>query len=251
MIQQTSTRIVGIIPARWASTRFPGKPLHPLLGKPLLQHVFERASQCQELDELLIATDDQRIADLCQEINAPFTLTRSDHPTGTDRIAEAAATCQDATHVINIQGDEPLLEPALVDTLARTLRENLDLPMITAGSPVSDPALIADPNVVKLTLDQNHNALYFSRSPIPYRRDPIPTLPTYRHLGIYGYRHDFLQKFITLPPSPLEQAEGLEQLRALENGATIRVHLTEHEAIGLDSPDQIPLIESLLSTSSK
>ncbi len=147
---------------------------------------------------------------------------------------------------MNIQGDEPLLEPDLVDTLARTLREDASLPMITAGSPLDDPALIADPNIVKLVLNRHNNALYFSRSPIPFRRTP-GDLPTYRHLGLYGYRVDFLQHFISLPPSALEEAEGLEQLRALEDGATIRVHLTEHEAIGLDSPDQIPLIESLLA----
>jgi 3-deoxy-manno-octulosonate cytidylyltransferase (CMP-KDO synthetase) len=175
--------------------------------------------------------------------------TRSDHPTGTDRIAEAAEQCEAATHVINIQGDEPLLEPELVDALARELRNNCDLPMITAGSPLDNPELIADSNVVKLVIDQNQNALYFSRSPIPFRRNDTPSLPTYRHLGIYGYRVDFLKHFINLPPSPLEIAEGLEQLRALENSATIRVHLTEHEAIGLDSPDQIPLIESLLALS--
>lgn len=120
--------------------------------------------------------------------------------------------------------------------------------MITAGSPLDDPELIADPNIVKLTLNRLGNALYFSRSPIPFRRNEAPSLPTYRHLGIYGYRVDFLQRFISLPPSLLEETEGLEQLRALEDGATIRVHLTEHEAIGLDSPDQIPLIESLLAS---
>ncbi|MCX8237269.1 MAG: 3-deoxy-manno-octulosonate cytidylyltransferase [Akkermansiaceae bacterium] len=237
------------MPARWASSRFPGKPLHPLLGKPLLQHVFERAALCQELDELVIATDDDRIADLCKSIGARTIRTRDDHPTGTDRIAEAAEQCEAATHVINIQGDEPLLEPDLVDTLARTLRDDQSLPMITAGSPLDDPELIADPNIVKLTLNRLGNALYFSRSPIPFRRNEVPSLPTYRHLGIYGYRVDFLRRFISLPPSLLEEAEGLEQLRALEDGATIRVHLTEHEAIGLDSPDQVPLIESLLASS--
>jgi 3-deoxy-manno-octulosonate cytidylyltransferase (CMP-KDO synthetase) len=209
---------------------------------------FERASRCQELDELVIATDDDRIAAFCQTIGARTIRTRADHPTGTDRIAEAAAQCHSPTHVINIQGDEPLLDPELVDTLARELRDDPALPMITAGSPLDDPALIADPNIVKLVLNRLGNALYFSRSPIPFRRDAVPNLPTYRHLGIYGYRVDFLQRFISLPPSPLEQAEGLEQLRALEDGATIRVHLTEHEAIGLDSPDQIPLIESLLAS---
>jgi 3-deoxy-manno-octulosonate cytidylyltransferase (CMP-KDO synthetase) len=247
--EKENSHIIGIIPARWASSRFPGKPLHPLLGKPLLQHVFERATLCTELDELVIATDDDRIAALCERIGAKVIQTRSDHPSGTDRIAEAAEKCEAATHVINIQGDEPLLEPELVDTLARELRNNCDIPMITAGSSLDNPELIADPNIVKLVIDRNQNALYFSRSPIPFRRSDTPSLPTYRHLGIYGYQVDFLKHFITLPPSSLEIAEGLEQLRALENGALIRVHLTEHEAIGLDSPDQIPLIESLLALS--
>ncbi|YCM46783.1 3-deoxy-manno-octulosonate cytidylyltransferase [Verrucomicrobiaceae bacterium 227] len=235
------------MPARWASTRFPGKPLFPLLGKPLLQHVFERASQCSELDELVVATDDERIVTLCEEIGARVVITREDHPSGTDRIAEAASQCQAATHVINIQGDEPLLDPDLVDTLAAAMSHDRTLEMITAGSPLDDPALIADPNIVKLVLNRRSDALYFSRSPIPYRRSEAAHLPTYRHLGIYGYRVDFLNRFISLPPSSLEIAEGLEQLRALEDGARIRVHLTNHEAIGLDSPDQVPLIETLLA----
>ncbi|MGB0328375.1 MAG: 3-deoxy-manno-octulosonate cytidylyltransferase [Akkermansiaceae bacterium] len=239
-----------MIPARWASSRFPGKPLHPLLGKPLLQHVLERAAQCEELDDLIVATDDSRIADLCRSLNARFVETRPDHPTGTDRIAEAATQAGEASHLINIQGDEPLLDPSLVDQLAVTLRNDPAVSMITAASPVDDPELIADPNVVKVTLDRHSNALYFSRSPIPFRRSPSKALPTFRHLGIYGYRNDFLQHFVGLPSSPLELAEGLEQLRALEDGATIRVLLTDHEAIGLDSPDQIPLIESLLTASS-
>lgn len=197
----------------------------------------------------MIATDDDRITALCKTIGAKVIKTRPDHPSGTDRIAEAAQQCEAASHVINIQGDEPLLEPELVDTLARELREDSNIPMITAGSPLDDPELLADSNIVKLVIDRNQNALYFSRSPIPFRRSDTPSLPTYRHLGIYGYQVDFLKHFITLPPSSLEIAEGLEQLRALENGATIRVHLTEHEAIGLDSPDQIPLIESLLALS--
>lgn len=197
----------------------------------------------------MIATDDDRITALCKTIGAKVIKTRPDHPSGTDRIAEAAQQCEAASHVINIQGDEPLLEPELVDTLARELREDSNIPMITAGSPLDDPELLADSNIVKLVIDRNQNALYFSRSPIPFRRSNTPSLPTYRHLGIYGYQVDFLKHFITLPPSSLEIAEGLEQLRALENGATIRVHLTEHEAIGLDSPDQIPLIESLLALS--
>lgn len=186
---------------------------------------------------------------MCKTIGAKVIKTRPDHPSGTDRIAEAAQQCEAASHVINIQGDEPLLEPELVDTLARELREDSNIPMITAGSPLDDPELLADSNIVKLVIDRNRNALYFSRAPIPFRRSEVPSLPTYRHLGIYGYQVDFLKHFISLPPSSLEIAEGLEQLRALENGVTIRVHLTHHEAIGLDSPDQIPLIESLLALS--
>jgi 3-deoxy-manno-octulosonate cytidylyltransferase (CMP-KDO synthetase) len=198
---------------------------------------------------VIVATDDSRIAELCSSLDARFVETRPDHPSGTDRVAEAAAKAGEASHLINIQGDEPLLDPKLVDSLARTLREDPGLSMITAASPVSDPDLISNPNVVKVTLDRNFNALYFSRSPIPYRRSSVEALPTYRHLGIYGYRSDFLRHFVELPPSPLELAEGLEQLRAIEDGTTIRVHLTHHDAIGLDSPDQIPLIESLLTAS--
>ncbi len=197
----------------------------------------------------MIATDDSRIADLGKQIGAQVVITHPDHPSGTDRIAEAAKECGDATHVLNIQGDEPLLDPSLVDALAQILRADDQLPMITAGSLLSDEEQIADPNIVKLVLNRQGNALYFSRSPIPYRREDVPTLPTYRHLGLYGYRIDFLHHFVSLPPSSLERTEGLEQLRALEDGATIRVLLTEHDAIGLDTPDQIPLIESLLSSS--
>lgn len=205
---------------------------------------------CTELDELVVATDDDRIVALCEKIGARAVVTREDHPSGTDRIAEAASQCQAATHVINIQGDEPLLDPDLVDTLAAAMAADPSLEMITAGSPLDDPEMIADPNIVKLVLNTRSDALYFSRSPIPYRRGEVPALPTYRHLGLYGYRVDFLARFISLPPSPLELAEGLEQLRALEDGARIRVHLTQHEAIGLDSPDQVAFIESLLAATS-
>ncbi len=174
-------------------------------------------------------------------------MTRNDHPSGTDRIAEAATQIPNSTHIINIQGDEPLIDPQLIDTLALKLRTSPDLPMITAASPLDNPNLLNNPDIVKVTLTTEQNALYFSRSPIPYRRTPQTNLPNYRHLGIYGYQNNFLQHVISLPPSPLEIVEGLEQLRALENGHQIHVHLTDHQAIGLDSPDQIALIESLLT----
>ncbi|MGE9266724.1 MAG: 3-deoxy-manno-octulosonate cytidylyltransferase [Verrucomicrobiales bacterium] len=246
--RNSSPKIIGIIPARWASSRFPGKPLHPLLGKPLLQHVYERARLCRELDGLLIATDDQRIATLCEEIDAPYVLTRPDHPSGTDRLAEAAENSPGASHFLNIQGDEPLIDPALIDTLARELKNDPGLEMVTAASPIKDEQQLSDPNIVKVVLNKSGEALYFSRSPLPYRREAHPELPGYRHLGLYGYRADFLRHFVSLPPSPLEITEGLEQLRALEDGARIKVLLTEHEAIGLDTPAQIPFLESLLQT---
>lgn len=243
------TRILGLIPARWESSRFPGKPLHSLLGKPLLQHVVERARLCQEIDHLAVATDDDRIESLCSQIGVDCLQTRRDHPSGTDRIAEAAAqiTGEKPSHVFNIQGDEPLLDPQLLDSLIRVMKEEPELPMITAASPITEDAQQDDPNIVKVVLNSLGNALYFSRSCIPYRRTAVPSLPSYRHIGLYGYHADFLTHFVTLSPSPLEQAEGLEQLRALESGACIRVVITDHEAIGLDSPDQIPHIERLLA----
>jgi 3-deoxy-manno-octulosonate cytidylyltransferase (CMP-KDO synthetase) len=244
------TKIVGILPARWDSSRFPGKPLHPLHGKPLLQHTWERCLGCKRLDDLLVATDDERIRTTAEAFGARVVLTSASHPTGTDRIAEAVAADTDATHVINIQGDEPLIEPGLIDELAETIASDPLLDMVTAANPLEpDAPSLADPNVVKVVVSLDGRALYFSRSPIPFFRNPVPGLPVLRHKGIYAYRRDFLEHFVNWPPSPLEQAESLEQLRALENGASIHVVQTEDTSIGLDAPDQIPAIEALLSSS--
>ena len=240
------THITGILPARWGSTRFPGKPLHLLAGKPLIQHVWERCKECTTLDSLYIATDDDRIREAAHGFGAQVVMTRSDHPTGTDRIAEAIKTIPEATHIINIQGDEPLIDPALIDELANTLAHDSSLPMVTAANPFTDEATQHDVNVVKVVLDRQGNALYFSRSPLPYLRNRPAGLVLYRHKGIYGYRRDFLETFITWPPSFLEQAESLEQLRALENGARIQVIITEDDSIGLDTPEQAAIIEALL-----
>ena len=243
----STKHIVGILPARWGSTRFPGKPLHRLAGKTLIQHVWERCQECTRLDRVVIATDDDRIRDEAISFGAEVVMTAAHHPTGTDRIAEAAAAIPQATHVINIQGDEPLIEPALIDELAQAMIADDALPMVTAANPIEDEAAYHDPNVVKVVLDLSGHALYFSRSPLPYRRTQPAGLTLYRHKGIYGYRRDFLEAFITWPPSPLEQAESLEQLRALENGARIKVIITTDDSIGLDTPEQAPLIESLLT----
>lgn len=244
-----SHHIIGILPARWGSTRFPGKPLHPIAGKPLIQHVWERCQGAKLLSQVIVATDDERIAEAVAAFGGTPVMTSPDHPTGTDRLAEAAKAIPEATHIINIQGDEPLIDPALIDELAQALIDDPALHMVTAANPLdpSDPA-VADPNVVKTVLKANGHAMYFSRSPLPYFRNPVLGLQVLRHKGIYGYRRDFLETFVTWPPSPLEQAESLEQLRALENGASIRVLITSDTSPGVDTPEQAAEIERILST---
>lgn len=174
-------------------------------------------------------------------------MTSAEHPTGTDRIAEAAAQFPSASHFINIQGDEPLIDPSLVDQLVELLAADSGIDLITAASPLKDSTQLQDPNIVKVVLNAKNDALYFSRAPIPYPRTDDAVQP-HRHIGLYGYRADFLQNFVTWPPAPIEVAESLEQLRALHHGARIQVVLTEHEAIGLDTPEQVPLLESLLQS---
>ena len=244
----SSNYVLGIIPARWASTRFPGKPLHIIAGKPLVQHVWERCQECLNLDSIIVATDDERIADVCRGFGAKVAMTAADHPTGTDRIAEAAAAVPEATHLINIQGDEPLIEPSLIDELASTLLADPSLEMATAANAIDDEALMNDPNVVKCVLKKNGDALYFSRSPIPFKRSVSPALTCYRHKGIYAYRKDFLEKFIQWQPSPLELAESLEQLRALENNARIRVVITDDTSGGIDTLEQANELEEFLQS---
>ncbi len=241
--------IIGILPARWGSTRFPGKPLHIIAGKPLIQHVWERCKSATSLSALLVATDDERIAAAVTAFGGKAVMTSPDHPTGTDRLAEAVTAIPHATHVLNIQGDEPLIDPDLIDGLAHALIDDPDLEMVTAANPLDpfDPA-VTDPNVVKVVLGKNGHALYFSRSPVPFFRNPTADLPVLRHKGIYGYRRDFLVTFVTWPPSPLERAESLEQLRALENGASIRVIITSDSSPGVDTPAQADEIERLLTT---
>lgn len=241
-------KIIGILPARWGSTRFPGKPLHLIAGKPLIQHVWERCKETELLSEILVATDDSRIVEAVAAFGGKAVMTSPDHPTGTDRLAEAAKSHPEATHVLNIQGDEPLIDPKLIDQLAQALIDDPALHMVTAANPLdpADPA-VSDPNVVKVVLKKNGHALYFSRSPLPYFRNPVPGLPVLRHKGIYGYRRDFLETFVTWEPSPLELAESLEQLRALENGANIRVLPTADTSPGVDTPEQADEIEAILA----
>jgi len=239
-------KLLAIIPARWGSTRFPGKPLHRIAGKPMIQHVWERCQKATRLDTTLIATDDPRIAAAAEAFGARVAMTATDHLSGTDRIAEAAATDPHCTHVINIQGDEPLIDPRLIDQLATALTEDPEIEMITAAVATTDPTGLDDPNIVKTVLNKHGDALYFSRSVIPHQIDPTPAAPYYRHKGIYGYSKDLLLRFVRWEPSPLELAERLEQLRALDNGTRIRVLITTDPSTGVDTPAQADQIEQLI-----
>ena len=240
------SRTLGVIPARFASSRFPGKALASLAGKPLIQHVFERASQARYLDQVLIATDDQRILDAARAFGAPARLTRNDHLSGTDRVAEVAAS-ESAKVIVNIQGDEPLLDPAAIDAAVMALTSDRAVSMATLAKRIEDPAELSDPSVVKVVNNLAGDAIYFSRSAIPYVREGRAA--HYKHIGLYVYRRDFLLAYSDLPVGPLEQAERLEQLRAIENGHRIRVVETSHESFGVDTPQDLERVASLFEPS--
>lgn len=233
---------VGIIPARYESSRFPGKPLAKIQGRPMIQHVYERSSQASGLDRLFVATDDARIAKVVKTFGGEPILTRSDHPSGTDRIAEACRllNLSGEDMVVNIQGDEPLVEPSMIHLLVEALKEAPECPMATLGFETCDPGEYLDPNVVKIVKDRGGKALYFSRAPLPHRRDsgagPFFFL---KHLGFYAYRNAFLQTFTQLSPGKYEAEEKLEQLRALEHGFCIQVALSPVETHGIDTPEDL------------
>lgn len=237
-------RAIGVIPARYASTRFPGKPLVEIAGRSMIEHVYRRASQALSLQGVWVATDDQRIYDAVQAFEGRVVMTRDDHPTGTDRIAEAVRDL-DADVVVNIQGDEPLLDPAEIDAVVAPFRSHPDVVMTTVAAPIEDPADVASPDVVKVVVDRRSLALYFSRLPIPYYRDGNPGQHL-RHFGLYAYRKEFLLTYANLAPTPLEQAEKLEQLRALEHGAKIYVVLADHEAVSVDTPEDLERVRRLV-----
>lgn len=238
-------KIAGIIPARWGSTRFPGKPLHPIAGKALLRHVWERARQARELATVIIATDDMRIAEAAFDWGAEVALTSQKMRSGTDRVAAVIAHAPEITHVINIQGDEPLVEPKLIDRLAREMKGDQTVEMVTAAHPFKSAAEVESPHQVKVVCDRAGDALYFSRAPIPHmsRRSHKSHL---RHQGIYGYTRELLARFVSWKPSPLERAESLEQLRALENGVRIRVIVTGGGWPGVDTPADADAVERAL-----
>lgn len=238
---------IGVIPARWGSTRFPGKPLHLIAGKPLLQHVWERCRRARELDAIIIATDDMRIAEAAFDWGAEIALTSRRHRNGTTRVAEVAGNTRGVSLVINIQGDEPLIDPALIDRLVRTLKRDRELQIVTAAHPFADPADVQSPHQVKVVVDEKNNALYFSRSAIPFVRASGRRARFFRHQGIYGYRRDFLLRFVQWKTTPLECAESLEQLRALENGVRINVLVTKTGSAGIDTPEDAAALEKILA----
>lgn len=242
-------KIVGIVPARYASTRFPGKPLAPIAGKPLVQHVIERCQKAKSLSEVVVATDDSRVADFAKQF-CRVEMTRADHATGTDRIAEAAGRCA-GDAVVNIQGDEPLIDPAVIDAVANALVQN---EMTTAATSLKNPADYDNPNAVKVVVNAAGRALYFSRRTIPYLREAasgsvseqLAAFPFLKHLGIYGYRREPLLRLVKFPVSPLENAEKLEQLRALENGIPIAVVKVDYDSVGVDTPEDVARVEQIL-----
>lgn len=238
--------VVGIVPARYASSRFPGKALAMLAGKPLVRHVYERASQAGILSQLIVATDDERIFEAVRSFGGQAQMTRPDHPSGTDRAAEVAEGL-DADIVVNIQGDEPLIDPANIEKAVEPLLGDPLLPMGTLKARIEDPSDIHNPNVVKVVTDLRGRALYFSRSPVPFPRpEARQPFPYYRHIGLYVYRRDFLLLYPKLPPTPLERQERLEQLRALEHDYDIAVVETTEFGIGVDTPEDLERARQLL-----
>ena len=241
-------KITAVIPARFASTRFPGKALAEIDGRPMIQHVYERTAKSQLISRVIVATDDRRIADAISIIGGEAVMTSTDHETGTDRLAEVAARL-DADIIVNVQGDEPLIDPAMIDLAIQPFLEESTLQMGTAKTRIKCLHDFLSPNVVKVVTDSRGDALYFSRSPLPFFRDKWKDLKDesfnsgrllcYKHVGMYVYRREFLLKFAAMPPTFLEISEKLEQLRAIENGVKIRVVETEFESIGVDTPDDL------------
>lgn len=241
-------KVAVVIPSRYASTRLPAKPLHPIAGKPLVQHVWERCARAKGIDKVIVATDDMRIAEAAFAFGAEVAMTSDKHRSGTDRVAEVAKKLKGFTHVINVQGDEPLVDPKVVSKLAASMAKDRKIEMITSASIFTPEDDLTNPNMVKVVLDRESNGLYFSRSLIPYVRNDGVRPQFYRHQGIYGYTTKFLLQFVKWKPGILEQAESLEQLRALENGAKIRVVLAKDAAVSVDTPEDVVAVERILAS---
>jgi 3-deoxy-manno-octulosonate cytidylyltransferase (CMP-KDO synthetase) len=248
LMDKNNVKVVVVIPARYGSTRLPGKPLVSLAGKAMVQRVYERAQLAKHASQVIVATDDERIVKAVEEFGGMARLTRADHRTGTERVAEVAAHVPGDVFV-NVQGDEPLLDPVAVETAVEALLEEPAASIATVATPIKTPADIMDPNVVKIVLDFESNGLYFSRAPIPWVRDTAVKIQVrhLKHLGLYAFQRDTLLEYPTLPQGELERIEQLEQLRWLENGWKIRVAEVEHDAVSVDVPEDVARVEKLLA----
>ena len=234
-------KVIAVIPARYGSTRFPAKVIAKLAGKPIIQWVYDKAA-ASKADEVYVATDNDKVAAVVEEFGGKVIMTDPNHPSGTDRIHEAVSSVE-GDIIINVQGDEPLIPTSVIDELIEKMIGNPDIEMGTVAVPAVRSEVATNPNIVKVVFDDNQFALYFSRSMIPYQREDDYDTQSYRHWGIYAYRRDVLERFVTLPEGRLEQCEKLEQLRALENGINIYVHLSDLESIGIDTPEDLELAE--------
>ena len=244
-------KVIGVIPARWASSRFEGKVLVAIQGKPMIQHVWEQAQKSKLLKDVIIACDDKRVFHIAQEFGATVIMTSPDHQSGTDRIAEVIGNIKTDV-IVNIQGDEPLINPEVIDALAQAIVSDESCSMATVIKKITDEKELNDPNVVKVVIDNHKNAIYFSRSAIPFHRDRtsfenFTEVGYYKHLGLYAYTKEFLAIFVELPPSPLEQVEKLEQLRVLEAGYPIKTIETDMETIGVDTPEDLKKVEAIIN----
>lgn len=235
-----------VIPARWASTRFPGKSLYLLAGKPMIQHVWEHCCRCTQIDDVYVATDDERIFQAAKHFGAKVFRTSHTHLTGTDRVAEVASCLPKVTHIVNVQSDVPALDPRLLYRFVKVLRHSKHLEMVTAATPFPEFADPSDPCMVKVIVNHQGYALYFSRSAVPFTQCKEERSCRLLHIGVYGFKKSFLLKFASWQPSSLEKCEKLEQLRALENGAQIQVLLTQHPNVSVDTPGDAKNAEATL-----
>ena len=250
--------VTAIIPARYASTRFPGKPLAEIQGKTMIEHVYRRTVAAQTIDRVIVATDDQRIFAAVQAFGGEAMMTRNDHPSGTDRLAEVAAKIESEL-IVNVQGDEPLIAPQMIDEAVRPLLRDVAIQMGTLCSRIDNLDDFFSSNVVKVVCDRQDRALYFSRAPIPYPRDipqnelsaRLSELGAKRHIGLYVYRRDFLLRYPQLPQTPLEILESLEQLRAMENGVSLHVATTGYACHGVDTPEDLQRVEALMMSAER
>ena len=239
-----SVSVVAVIPARYQSSRLPGKALADIGGRPMIEHVYRRAAAARSVGVVIVATDDERICDAVEAFGGRAQLTSPEHLSGTDRLAEVAAglTCD---VVVNVQGDEPLIEPASIDDAIAPFRTDPGLQMTTLRRRIEDRRELLNPSITKVVVDREGYALYFSRAPIPFTREGCPDAPAWRHIGLYVYRRECLLRLTALPPTPMEQAEALEQLRALEHGIRIKAIETTHDSIGVDTPEDLARVRLL------